>query len=611
MNTDLEEQEDELLALQSIFGSEEFVRSESKLAGEIRVSVDVPADFTVTLKEGEMLTQYGLSFLPPLLLTFELPENYPSSSPPSFTLTCSWLTLAQLSLLRAQLTELYQATGGAVVLFSWVQFLREDALGFLDIHNLLELPSGEHSTQSNRKDSQNAAATEPNNHHTPNSGPTDEFSEPGELDLSASSLEAQHPTVASDSWEAASLHQNNLTSHSSKVSQNDLHSDVSNDYDPIVHTSDESEAEQVTQSELMAEDHNVQSSAADSSKCLLVTQSEQTGSEDFLNEGAASASDLHSSSSSRPLDESGQGAAFLPVAPRESLHNRAQTLSGLSLTPAQILLSELLIYDASQKQKVFATSVFDCGVCFISRFGSECVQLPDCDHIFCQTCLVEFFTFQITEGNVRGVTCPQADCTGSPAPAQVKSLVGEELFSRYDRLLLQSTLDRMSDVVYCPRRSCGSAVILETSSTAALCPMCAFAFCAICRKTYHGAEDCQTQKIKKETGNFVHQVFADLPQSAEGLKSLWDDYNSGSKERRRLLESRYGHRKWKCIVEDGLSEDWMATNSKNCPHCFSRIQKDMGCDRMMCTQCRQQFCWACLAKLSGTAGHHVSCPAYY
>lgn len=53
MSCDLEEQEDELLALHSIFSSEEFVRNESKPAGEIRVSVELPADFTVALTEGK------------------------------------------------------------------------------------------------------------------------------------------------------------------------------------------------------------------------------------------------------------------------------------------------------------------------------------------------------------------------------------------------------------------------------------------------------------------------------------------------------------------------------------------------------------------------------
>ncbi|XP_035509474.1 E3 ubiquitin-protein ligase RNF14-like [Morone saxatilis] len=592
MNADKEEQEDELLALHSILGSEEFVRDESKSAGEIRVSVELPADFTVTLKEGETLRQYEISFLPPLRLTFELPEDYPSSSPPSFTLTCSWLTQTQLSALAAQLADLYQATGGAVVLFTWVQFLKEDAPRFLDIHTLLELPSDEHSTQDNSQDS-----LEPKNtKHTPEAGPTDNqsinVSDPREPDLSASSLEVEHPTLSSTDSQGAvaldscNLPQNNLTSHHSEVTQDGPNSGPNADYQKTSNNSNTREAEQTLQtSELEADYQN-----EPTSEPLQFAQSDPS------NEGSVSGSSLLPSSSSDPLDESEQGAASLPIHPRES----PQTLSVLCLTPSQTLLSQLLIYDAAQQQKQFATTVFDCGVCFVGWLGLDCVQLPECGHIFCQACLAQLCKLQITEGNVRGVTCPQAECTATPTPAQVKSLVGEELFSRYDRLLLQNTLDCMPDVTYCPRRSCASAVIQDKSSNAAMCSVCGFAFCVICKKTYHGKDNCQEKKknVIKRTGKDAQQASVDLPQSQEGIRALWDDYASGSKQRQHLLESRYGRKILQVTVEASLSEDWITSNSKSCPHCFCRIQKDSGCNKMTCSRCRRLFCWACLARLS-------------
>ncbi|XP_029002504.1 E3 ubiquitin-protein ligase RNF14-like isoform X2 [Betta splendens] len=481
MNADLEEQEDELLALQSIFGSEEFIRNESKAAGEIRVSVELPADFTVVLKEGETLRQYDISFLPPLLLTFELPHHYPSSSPPSFSLACCWLTHTQLSALTARLIELYQATGGAVVLFSWAQFLKEETLSFLGLHNVLELPSDE---------------------------------------------DVQRDPESNTGREKPLPSENSLKN-------------ISDDSVPV----GEKKAERASQpSEFKA---------------------------DFKNEGAASLSDSTSEL------------------------QKAQTLSGLSLS--QMLLSRILIHQAEQKQKAFASTLFECGVCFITAPGSECVQLSECHHIFCQACLAEFCRVRITEGTVRGLTCPQADCTATPTPAQVRSLVGDELFSRYDRLLLQSTLDLMSDVVYCPRRSCGSAVILEKSSTAAMCSVCNFAFCVTCRKTYHGAEDCYAPKQQKE--DELEEIL-DLPETNEGIKALMDDYTSGSAERKRLLEKRYGRSVMLFTIEEMLSNEWMKGNSKNCPHCFSKIEKNGGCDMMVCRCCTQRFCWACLSRLS-------------
>lgn len=63
MSADPEERENELLALQSIFTSEEFVRGESESAGEIRVSAELPEGFTVSIKDGmEIIFFYPVAF---------------------------------------------------------------------------------------------------------------------------------------------------------------------------------------------------------------------------------------------------------------------------------------------------------------------------------------------------------------------------------------------------------------------------------------------------------------------------------------------------------------------------------------------------------------------
>lgn len=74
--------------------------------------------------------------------------------------------------------------------------------------------------------------------------------------------------------------------------------------------------------------------------------------------------------------------------------------------------------------------------------------------------------------------------------SQVKLLVGEDEFARYDRLLLQYSLDLMADVVYCPRASCCMAVMLEPNTTMGLCPSCRYAFCTLCKRAYHGLSHC-------------------------------------------------------------------------------------------------------------------------
>lgn len=57
-----------------------------------------------------------------------------------------------------------------------------------------------------------------------------------------------------------------------------------------------------------------------------------------------------------------------------------------------------------------------------------------------------------------------------------------------------------SDVVYCPRRDCGTAVIRDKSGNAAMCSVCGFAFCVACRKTYHGAGGCRDERAFDSEG---------------------------------------------------------------------------------------------------------------
>ena len=50
MSEDKESQEDELLALASIYDEEEFHRAESAQGGEIQICLDLPPDFKVVVK---------------------------------------------------------------------------------------------------------------------------------------------------------------------------------------------------------------------------------------------------------------------------------------------------------------------------------------------------------------------------------------------------------------------------------------------------------------------------------------------------------------------------------------------------------------------------------
>lgn len=62
----------------------------------------------------------------------------------------------------------------------------------------------------------------------------------------------------------------------------------------------------------------------------------------------------------------------------------------------------------------------------------------------------------------------------------------------------------MTDIIYCPRKSCQYPVSREGDEVMASCPVCQYVFCIFCKMTYHGIEPC-----KVNTGNIrlVHFIF--------------------------------------------------------------------------------------------------------
>ncbi|KAM4748656.1 E3 ubiquitin-protein ligase RNF14 [Rhinophrynus dorsalis] len=428
---DREAQEDELLALASIYPEDEFKRAETASGGEIHICLELPPNFRVTVKgnsaTNDMTESYEdtVSFLPPIILNFELPSDYPSTAPPVFSLSCKWLSPKQLTQLCRHLDDLWEEYSGCVVLFAWMQFLKEDTLEYLNIKSPYEIQVCDIGTQ-NRK-------------HI--SGKTD----------------------------------------------------ACNTTDP---------PEEVTTDKRAIQDVESVSALV---KCIL----------DF---------------------------------------------------------------SEAQQKNCFDKKSYMCNICFSEKLGSECTYFKDCQHVYCNTCLKDYFEIQINDGQVHALNCPEPKCSSVATPAQVKELVGEQLFSRYDRLLLQSSLDLMADVVYCPRQSCQTPVMLEPGGTMGICSRCHYAFCTLCKMTYHGVSPCKV--------------------TAEKLILLRNEYLDSDEVGKRFLEKRYGKRVIQKALEEMESKEWLEQNSKCCPRCGTHIQKVDGCNKMTCTGCKQYFCWLCMGSLS-------------
>lgn len=90
------------------------------------------------------------------------------------------------------------------------------------------------------------------------------------------------------------------------------------------------------------------------------------------------------------------------------------------MDPRVDLLPQLLDFDEAQRQRVFDSKVFCCGICFVEKLGSDCLCFKDCQHVYCKACMTEYFQIQIRDGNVQCLNCPEPKCTSLATPLQVR-----------------------------------------------------------------------------------------------------------------------------------------------------------------------------------------------
>ncbi|KAF8168338.1 hypothetical protein B0H34DRAFT_855092 [Crassisporium funariophilum] len=273
--------------------------------------------------------------------------------------------------------------------------------------------------------------------------------------------------------------------------------------------------------------------------------------------------------------------------------------------PAPQLLAPLLsAYDASSKSTHFSLQSHPCSICLTQLKGSKCLQLS-CKHIFCRSCLEDFWKLCIEEGDIGRVGCPDPECVKQKSEVgeeEVARVVTQAEVQRWRWLREKRDLDRDPTIVHCPVAVCQAPVSkpadVDTESgwsRLRQCPQCSFSFCAFCRRTWHGPIDkCPIAQY-------------------EYLALEYLGTEEGSIERARL-ERRFGRANIRRLVatyeEDKANMQWLSASTMSCPGCQCHVEKTMGCNHMTCWKCSQHFCYRCGSRLDPAQPYaHFSNPA--
>lgn len=291
----------------------------------------------------------------------------------------------------------------------------------------------------------------------------------------------------------------------------------------------------------------------------------------------------------------------------------------------------LFSFNKAQTQQKFDELTFSCEICQNDFKGSVCSKFEDCQHVFCNSCLYDFFHSLIETGEIEKVHCPNYECNNrfvklrekysrsddldlqktnwtelkerylSP-PISIDLLrtilttksneEAESLIKRYLDLFSKQQHEVISRILptrLTPCPQCPEMIFRDDSESLVVCQKCRFAFCYYCRKSWHGK---YSKCTKKANGG----KYADIP-----IKDLetWLESDKDSVERR-SLGYQYGRVLIKKLANEYLMDkmfnELLADENlglTKCPTCEIIIQRADGCNKMCCSTCKTFFCNLC------------------
>ncbi|TMW61508.1 hypothetical protein Poli38472_012699 [Pythium oligandrum] len=202
----------------------------------------------------------------------------------------------------------------------------------------------------------------------------------------------------------------------------------------------------------------------------------------------------------------------------------------------------------------------DCRICY-DTYGPNEVFGMGCGHVYCLHCWKSYLSLKITEGpTCVHTTCPADGCKEVVSDAIFEKFLTPEEFSRYSRFVLRSYVDINKGVSWCPSPGCNNAISSAGGLSSVRCT-CGCLFCLRCGEEAHSPVNCEQLQ-------------------------LWME---------------------KCRNESETA-NWILANTKKCPKCAVRIEKNQGCNHMTCRKCAHEFCWICMEAWdkhgSGTGGYY-------
>eukprot|EP00753_Platysulcus_tardus_P012834 PLAT3553.20.p1 GENE.PLAT3553.20~~PLAT3553.20.p1 ORF type:complete len:512 (-),score=231.83 PLAT3553.20:133-1668(-) len=213
-----------------------------------------------------------------------------------------------------------------------------------------------------------------------------------------------------------------------------------------------------------------------------------------------------------------------------------------------------------------ASASAKCTIC-TEDVDSSALLGMGCGHAFCMPCWRQYLSVAVSDGPSCVFTqCPSQKCKEVVDDSFFARVLEADDLERYSFFLRRSFVDMNKRVKWCPSpRGCENAIEGSGGTLTVHCS-CGFSFCFRCLEEDHAPASC-----------------SDVAEWFEKCRN----------------ESETAH--------------WILANTKLCPRCPARIEKNQGCNHMVCRSCRHEFCWLCLGdweEHGATTGGFYRCNRY-
>ena len=209
-----------------------------------------------------------------------------------------------------------------------------------------------------------------------------------------------------------------------------------------------------------------------------------------------------------------------------------------------------------------------CPICFCEIEKDNSISLK-CNHYICKECFVEYVNNKLETDpmNILYTSCPLNGCNLYLTRTIYKKCITEKKMQKlFARSVIFNFIKTNKNIKICPNPSCNYSIKVKDNIEKEIKCKCGFIFCFLCFKESH------------------------IPCSCEMVKQWKILYKEMSKRYEKIFHNTNLNIK---DVEYMRDFTWINDNTKNCPKCNTPIEKNQGCNHMVCT-CKYEFCWNCL-----------------